>query len=203
MSIWDVKPQFHHDCFLFRVHIISCEKKKVPMPLSDKSGLDKNDTRTQKLFQNIRKLLSRPLRDDDTPRKKPHDLLVDELESILKAADSNLRTEKKKSVGEKKYGKNSIELDLYTNADILTNVYEAKTSTIRTKEISQVLMYICVCNMNNYYIDEFVLVAPIFNQEVVQLVTDINNYYYLHGIKSKILLRKWSDYGINILSYGN
>lgn len=199
MDIWDVKPQFHHDRFLFRVHIKSCEKKKVPMPLSDKNGLDKNDTRTQKLFQSIRKLLSRPLRDDDAPKKKAHDLLVDELESRLKANNSNLLTEKKKSVGER-YGRNSIELDLYTNVDNVSTVYEAKVSTIGSKELSQVLLYIYMCKICSPSVDEFVLVGINFNPDIEQLVDDINNRHCLEGIKTKILLRTWSDYGIEILS---
>lgn len=193
-EIWPLRNHPSYNSFIGVVNITSDDIRCLPKTNTAKNGIDKSDPVYQAVINWIRSSNPTPLKQVNKAIREED--LVQELERKLNNEISAVDKFIQREFGVFQSCYQQVAVDLYCFNGKKTTIYEAKKLQAEPLDLYQLRMYWDGAVEDGIPIDEGVLIAASFSDNLQDLVNRLNGYIDPRGNTYNFRLAAWSGEGV-------
>jgi len=196
-EIWRVAPHPSFNSFLAIIDVVSDDINALPETRTSKNGFRKGDPKLVKLYQKIRSLMPKPIKDQDLDNSEVglfKRLAEQKMIHLRGNPTVTLEMEVFTSLGER------IRIDMHVSNAEENIPYEGKKNKTTPLNVYQLMLYWDGLVYDGIQPTEAVLIGAKHPDSVHKIVEQINKRLDANGKKYNFVVRTWSDEGINIAS---
>lgn len=194
-EIWGVANHPDYNYFYGMINIISDDADSLPRTKTDKSDIRSGDKKLLDLYKWVARIPGLPMKSKSQKTEKE---LVDKLINRLREENKG----KFCCIEQEFYVFKSIgipaKVDVYLLSEQKSHLFEAKKSTANSNHLYQLEKYWDGAVVDNIIPSTATLIVSSYDEKIIQALKVINSKKDTMGNNYNLIVKTWSDYGINI-----